>query len=1070
MRNNLGNTAILLLLFTLLVQADVSAQRRNADQLIYTGKFRIYELNQLQGEEIYKIRRNKAGSTTVTAEINLPFMGEEQKPKLNATLRTKADLTPESFQLKGVKPSGLPVDTSITIEQKTAVVIDNSLKEQGSPTSRTRQLPVPQEFFTYGGYMPVTMEMMLIRYWLAHGRENSLPLLPAGEAFVEHRGRDTLVVRGKQVVLDRYHLSGSRWGGGWGRQTLWLDSKERLVAAVNLCGDQETNISAISEGYESSLSFFLKRTVEDGIDRLTLAANRLSPRNTTPLVLLGGTLIDGTGRPPITDSAVVIQADRIVAAGPRSEITIPAGARVINVSGKYLLPGLWDMHAHLYQVELGPAYLAAGITTARDVGNDIEFGTSLRDAAKQGRGLGPRLLLAGYIDGKNDFHSFDVQAGTPTEARAAVRRYKAAGFEQIKIRDHMKHDILKVITAEAHRLGMTVTGHVPIGMNALQAVEAGMDQISHLNYVMTGFFPKEPRNDIQLSIDLNSPESKNVLRTFKEHSTVIDDTLAVIELMIRPMNMPIESFEPGIMSVAPELLEQIEKKGVPAEQAEAVRLARETLLKTIGALHRAGLPIVAGTDVGVPGHTLHRELELYVKAGLTPMEAIQAATLTPARVMKIEKEVGTIEPGKRADILIVEGNPLEDISNIRRTELVVSHGRLFDCAELSKLVGFKSYAGARIPLSNAEIFEIKFSPADVVYRRTLAEDSQLFDCMLQNLVVINRSNVAVALQKIELQLLSKGEVFQSRYIPAQELQRRAQRISSLNQQGALAEAEKEFRLKELFGNATLSSSNTLQPNQGLLIRHQYLQFGGEVDKIRVVAIGNAGDGSAVQSTAEIAVISYQLKTKLNFPLNGTWYVSNGTDVSGTHRWGIGQEFAYDLVKVDQEGNSGKGDETKPQSFYAYGQNVLAPADGVVYETRDEIDDTPISQLADDDPSVVNKKILEYQATLRKRYGVRGTEGNYIIIDHGNNEYSVLVHLKKDSLRVKKGDKVKRGDIIAQVGQSGLSTEPHLHYEVVSNPDPLKQRGLPVVFYNLEDEEGATQLHLGQFVKTATNPH
>jgi imidazolonepropionase-like amidohydrolase len=702
MRNNLINTVIRVLLFTLPFQAGVSAQkihstpytprRNHTDQLIDTGKFRIYELKQLQGEETYQIRRNNAGATTVTAEINLPFMGEEQKPKLNATLRTKADLTPESFQLKGINSWALPVDTSIAIEQKTAFV---SSKEQGSPTLLTRQLPVPQKFFTYGGYVPVTMEMMLIRYWLGHGRENPVPLLPAGEVFIEHRGRDTVMVGAKPIMVDRYHLSGSKWSGGWGRQTLWLDSKDRLVAAVNLGSDRETNIYAVREGYESSLSFFLKRAVEDGIDRLTVAANRLSPRNTTPLVLLGGTLIDGTGRPPISNSAVVIEKDRIIAAGRRSEIKIPTGATVIDVSGKYLLPGLWDMHSHFYQVELGPAYLAAGITTASDVGNDIEFGTSLRDAAKQGRGLGPRMLLAGYIDGKTDYHSFDVQAGTPAEARAAVQRYKDAGFEQIKIRDHVKPDILKVITAEAHRLGMTVTGHVPEGMNALEAVEAGMDQISHLNFVMTGFFPKEPRNDIQTSIDLDSPDSKQALRIMKEHATVIDDTLAVLELMIRPKNMPIESFEPGLMSVAPELLEQVEKKGAPADQAEGIRMAMETLLKTIGALHRAGLPIVAGTDVGVPGHTLHRELELYVKAGLTPMEAIQAATLTPARVMKIETEVGTIESGKRADILIAGGNPLENISNIRKTEFVVSQGRLFDCAELSKLVGFKSYDRSR---------------------------------------------------------------------------------------------------------------------------------------------------------------------------------------------------------------------------------------------------------------------------------------------------------------------------------------------------------------------------------------
>jgi imidazolonepropionase-like amidohydrolase len=668
--------------------------RSEADQVIESGRFQIYELNQVQGEETYEIRCNTAGSTTsslaVTAQITLPFMGEEQKPKLTATLRSKADLTPVSFQIKGIRPSGAPIETSVTIDQKTALISDiDPTGQPGSGTLRNRQVPVPENFFTYGGYMPVTMELMLIRYWLLHGRKNPLPVLPAGEVFIEHRGSDTVMVQAKPVVIERYHLSGSGWGGGWGRQTLWLDSEERLLAAVSLGTDLETNISAIRDGYESNLSFFLKRAVEDSIDRLTQIANSLSPKSTTPLVLLGGTLIDGTGKSPITNSAIVVQGDRIIAAGPRSEITIPTGAKVVDASGKFILPGLWDMHSHFYQAELGPTYLAAGITTARDVGNDIEFGTSLRDAAKEGRGLGPRLLLAGYIDGKNDFHSFDVQAGTPAEARAAVQRYKNAGFEQIKIRDNVKLDILKVITEEAHRLGMTVVGHVPKGMNALQAVEAGMDQISHLNFAMSAFFPKEPRDDMQLSIDLNSADSKNALRVLKEHATVIDPTLAVLELMIRPMNMPIESFEPGLTTVAPELTEQINKKGAPADQAEVIRLVMNTLLRTIGGLHRAGVPIVAGTDVGVPGHTLHRELELYVKAGMTPMEAIQAATLVPARVMRLEKEVGTIEPGKRADVLILERNPLEDISNIRKIKSVVTQGRLFDCGELRKTVGFK---------------------------------------------------------------------------------------------------------------------------------------------------------------------------------------------------------------------------------------------------------------------------------------------------------------------------------------------------------------------------------------------
>jgi imidazolonepropionase-like amidohydrolase len=677
----------LLLLLLLSTHAPVAAQtksrtsssRKGAAEVIESGKFRVYELNQVQGEESYEISRGPRG-LTVKARTDLPFQGEEQKPSLTAILQTKDDLTPLSFQIKGIRPLEIAIDTSVTVQGRIATVREGK---------SVRRAPLPESFFTFGGYVPVTMEMMLVRYWLTHQGKDSIKLLPGGEAFIEARGKDIVTIAGKSAKLDRYHLSGSKWGGGWGRQTLWFDSENRLVAAVNLATNVETNFSAIRDGYESSLSFFLKRTIEDGLDRLTQIANRLSPKSIESLALLGATLIDVTGKPQITDSAVVIQGDRIIAAGPRSQIKIPERATIVDVSGKYLLPGLWDMHAHLYQAELGPAYLAAGITTARDVGNDLEFATTMRDAANQGRGLGPRLLLAGYIDGKNDGHSFDVQVDTPAAARAAVQRYKDAGYEQIKIRDHVKLEILKVITAEAHRLGMTVTGHVPKGLNALAAVEAGMDEISHLNFVAPVLEPKAEGSESNLSNELDSPRARQSLKLLRERGTVIDPTMATLELAIRPTNVAIETFEPGMARVAPELFEQINKKGAPPETASQMRTALEYLLLIIRALHREGIPIIAGTDVSVPAHSLHRELELYVKAGLTPLEAIQAATITPARVMKLENEVGTIEAGKRADILILDANPLDNISNIRRVRFVVTQGRLFESAKLWETVGFK---------------------------------------------------------------------------------------------------------------------------------------------------------------------------------------------------------------------------------------------------------------------------------------------------------------------------------------------------------------------------------------------
>jgi imidazolonepropionase-like amidohydrolase len=679
---NLISFGLSFLLAVGLAQTQVNSQNTNKTSsgvLLDSGKIRFYETKQIRGEETYQIDQLPNGDLIVQARTDLPFAEQENKPLINSTLRTAKDFTPQSFVIKGPTLLDIEEDTSITVQGKTA-----SVRDRGA----NKPAEVPANFFTMSGYVPVTMEVMLIRYWLAHGRPDSIALLPSGQAFVQFRGKDTLTLSSGRIELSRYQLSGKNWRGGWGRQTLWLDRENRFVAAVNLGSNIETNLYAFREGYESSTSFFLKRAVDDAIERLTQVAKQLSPKPTGPLALIGATVIDVTGKPPIPNAVVLIEGDRIVAAGPRSTIKIPDGAKMIDATGRFLLPGLWDMHAHFYQTEFGPAYLAAGITTARDVGNDIEFGTSLRDAAKEKRGLGPRMLLAGYIDGK-DGHGFDVQVETPEEARAAVQRYKEAGYEQVKIRNKVKPETLKVICAEAHRLGMTVTGHVPDGMNALQAVDAGMDQISHLNYAETGFFPNRNRNNLPLTINLTASNVTNALKFFKEHGTVIDPTDAVLELMIRPMNIPIETFEPGVTKIPAELTEQINKKGGSAEEAQGLRMVLDVFLKITGALHRAGVPIVAGTDVGVPGHTLYRELELYVKAGLTPLEAIQTATIVPARVIKLDSEVGTIEAGKRADLVILDANPLDNISNIRKVRFVVTQGRLFDSATLWESVGFR---------------------------------------------------------------------------------------------------------------------------------------------------------------------------------------------------------------------------------------------------------------------------------------------------------------------------------------------------------------------------------------------
>jgi len=211
--------------------------------------------------------------------------------------------------------------------------------------------------------------------------------------------------------------------------------------------------------------------------------------------------------------------------------------------------------------------------------------------------------------------------------------------------------------------------------------KAGQDQINRLHYIA--------RMKAIAALDLNSPQSRRALAFLVEHGTVIDPTLALFEFMTRSTAKPPVTFELGIAKIPPELAAILADVGPPSPIADLQERRFAKFVAITGALHKAGVPIVAGTDQCVPGHSLHREIELYVQAGFTPMEAIQAATIVPARVMGLDKEVGTVEPGKRADLILVGGNPLESIHNIRNVKYVVADGKMYDCAELWRSVGFK---------------------------------------------------------------------------------------------------------------------------------------------------------------------------------------------------------------------------------------------------------------------------------------------------------------------------------------------------------------------------------------------
>jgi len=677
--NRLRSHALIVLVLCATLTVAAWAQQ-SSSAVIEQGKFTLHKFEQPIGEETYEIRRD---SDSLAAKIDFKFTDRGSEVPLSTTFRAGQDLTPRSFEIKGRTARTVSIDQAITV--------DNGQLHFRTRDKNSDSAAPSGAFFTIAAYAPATMQMLMIRYWATHGSPAELPTLPKGAVKIEPRGQDTIHVGDRDEKLDRFTVQGLIWG----RETLWFDAQRKLVAAITTDAEFD-HFEAIRDGYESALADFVGRAGTDEMSALAQLSKTIPGSHAPALAIVGATLIDGTGAAPIADSTVMIHKGSIVAAGPRAQVKIPKDAQVIDAKGKFLLPGLWDMHAHFEQVEWGPIYLAAGVTTVRDCGNEFEFIAAVRDAIAQGRGLGPRLLLAGVVDGAGPLAIGVERVDTPEQARSWVDRYHAAHFQQMKIYSSVKLDELKIVADEAHRLGMTVTGHVPEGLNGFQTIEAGQDQINHVQYIADMMHPPFPegmsrmdRRKAIANLDLDAPDAHKAMEFLKDHHTVVDPTTALFELFTATTAKPPASFEPGVEKIAPELAQPLTDVEPPSERSELLEKVFGKDIAIVGALHRAGVPIVAGTDQAVPGHSLHREIELYVQAGFTPMEAIQAATIAPARVMGLEKESGTVEKGKRADLILLSADPLVDIHNTRKVEYVISNGAMYHTAELWQSVGFK---------------------------------------------------------------------------------------------------------------------------------------------------------------------------------------------------------------------------------------------------------------------------------------------------------------------------------------------------------------------------------------------
>lgn len=661
-------------------QATRSIDARSAER--EHGEFWLHKFEQRIGAEHWDVHGDPGGANARAVTIDFEFTDRGAPVRMTSTLLAREDWTPKAFELHGKSSRQSKIDLSIDAQAQTVLVQSDASSEQ---------LPRPERFFAIGGYGPVAMQMLMMRYWRLHGSPSKLTTFPSREIRIARRGEDTFVIGGAARRFERFAIDGLVWG----RETLWMDGADDLAALVSVDAEFD-HFEALRPDLEPALGAFVAKAAEDGMDELAAMASAIPGVRGERVAIVGGTLIDATGSAPLDDSAIVIDSGRIVAVGPRARTEIPRDAKLVDARGEFVLPGLWDMHAHFEQVEWGPVYLAAGATTVRDCGNELEFITAVRDAIASQRGLGPRILAAGIVDGSGPQTCGVQVVDDEAQAREWVDRYHDLGFQQIKVYSSMKLENVAAVAREAHRLGMTVTGHIANGVDLRRAVEAGQDQINHVGYVLIALAPEPPKNasndqilELVRGVDPDGAAARDLFEFLRRHRTVVDPTLAFTEFTTASRAHPLESFEPGALDVPRELAAGYRGINAAADVEPMARAVFEKQLALVGALHRAGIPIVTGTDQVVPGHSLHREIELYVQAGFTPLEAIQAATIVPARAMNLDGESGSIEVGKRADLILIDGDPLADIRNLRKVRSVMTVGVLYDCAALWRSVGFR---------------------------------------------------------------------------------------------------------------------------------------------------------------------------------------------------------------------------------------------------------------------------------------------------------------------------------------------------------------------------------------------
>lgn len=449
---------------------------------------------------------------------------------------------------------------------------------------------------------------------------------------------------------------------------------------------------------------------------------RQRPANTQskPLAFIHVTVIDMTGALPKSDMTVVLTGGRVATLGKTGRVRVPGDAQVIDATGKFLIPGFWDMHFHVHEVERTfPLFIANGVTGVRNMGGDFQKLFEWRAAVASGRLLGPRIVTCGpVIDGPrpaNPDHALTV--GTAVEARQAVLFLKQSGAEFLKVYDDVSREAYFALAEQAKKQGLPFVGHVPRSVTMREVSAAGQKSVEHLGTFLEGSssvetelrnWPSPPVKDGDFSIipariaarGNRTLETYSVQRAEELLSQLVKHrTWQVPTLLAKWVNTNVDDLSAADDPHYRYIPAPAREGWTPQKNFFFRYRTREFItyqkrlfekeMQIVGAMYRAGVPIMAGTDGGpytVPGFGIHRELALLVEAGLTPMDALRAATINPAKFLGEADTLGTVEPGKTANLVVLEANPLDNIGNTERIDAVVVNGRYFPKSALRMML------------------------------------------------------------------------------------------------------------------------------------------------------------------------------------------------------------------------------------------------------------------------------------------------------------------------------------------------------------------------------------------------